>query len=109
MDAVRLRPEAWRPLLEDREALVLLMPTQALCGDEEGGLPLGLDPEAEAELLAEAPALIQARVAGIAAFWRERRGRSMAGGGSAGVPKVGRDEPRPCGSGREHKRCCGAH
>jgi len=37
VDAIRLRPEAWRPLLEDREALVMLMPILALCGDAEGG------------------------------------------------------------------------
>jgi hypothetical protein len=59
----------------------MLVPILALCGDEEGGFLLGLGPEAEAELLAEAPGLIPACVAGIAAFWRERRGRSAAGGG----------------------------
>jgi len=85
------------------------MPILALCGDEEGGPLLGLGPEAEAELVAEAPALIPACVAGIAAFWKERRRRSVAGGGSARVPKVGRDDPWPCGSDREHECCCGAH
>ena len=109
VDAVRLRPEAWQPLLKDREALVLLMPILALCGDEEGGPLLGIDSEADAELLAEAPALIPACVVGIAAFWKERRGLSVAGGISARTPKVGRNEPCPCGSGRKHKRCCGAH
>ena len=109
VDAVRLRPEAWRPLLEDREALVLLMPILALCGDEEGGSPLEIDPEAEAELPAEVPALVPACVAGIAAFWKERRGRSVARGGFAREPKVGRNDPCPCGSGRKHERCCGAH
>jgi uncharacterized protein len=105
----RSRPEAWRPLLEDREALVLLMPILALCGDEEGGSPLELDAEAETELVAEAPGLIPACVAGIAAFWKERRGLPVAGGGSARMPKVGRDDPCPCGSGRKHERCCGAN
>ena len=113
MDAVRLRPEAWRPLLEDREALVLLMPILALCGDAEGegGSPLGLDPEAEADLLAEAPELIPACVVGIRGFWEERRGRPTAGSGRAKdrKAKVGRNDPCTCGSGRKHKRCCGAH
>jgi uncharacterized protein len=111
VDAIRLRPEAWRPLLEDREALVLLMPILALCGDEEGGSPLELDAEAEAELLAEAPALIPACVAGIDGFWKERRGWPEASPGRAKgrKAKVGRNEPCPCGSGRKHERCCGAH
>jgi uncharacterized protein YchJ len=25
------------------------------------------------------------------------------------TPKVGRNEPCPCGSGRKHKKCCGAN
>jgi len=114
-DAVRLRPEAWRPLLEDREALVMLMPILALCGEAdaegEGGSPLELDPEADADLLAEAPELIPACVAGIDGFWKERRGRPAAAPGRARGPRaeVGRDDPCPRGSGREHKRCCGAH
>ena len=112
VDAVRLRPEAWRPLLEDREALVMLMPILALCGDAEGGSPLELDPEADAaDLLAEAPGLIPACVAGIDRFWKERRGWPGAEPGRAKGPKakVGRNDPCPCGSGRKHKRCCGAH
>jgi uncharacterized protein len=109
VDAVRLRPEAWRPLLEDREALVMLMPILALCGDAEGGSPLELDPEEDADLLAQAPELIPACVAGIDGFWKERRGRPKAGPGRAKSPKVGRNDPCPCGSGRKHKRCCGAH
>ncbi len=111
LDAIRLRPEAWRPLLEDREARVMLMPILALCGDAEGGggSPLELDPEADADLLAEAPELIPACVVGIAAFWKERRGRPKAGPGRAKGPKVGRNDPCPCGSGRKYKRCCGAH
>jgi uncharacterized protein len=108
-DAVRFRPEAWRPLLEDREACAMLMPILALCGDAEGGSPLELDPETDADLLAEAPDLIPACVVGIAAFWKDRRGRPTKGAGRARRPKVGRNDPCPCGSGRKYKRCCGAH
>ncbi len=109
VEAIRLRPEAWRPLLEDREALILLMPILALCGDAEGGSPLELDPEEDAELLAQAPELIPACVVGIHGFWKERCGRPKAGPGRAKSSKVGRNDPCPCGSGRKYKRCCGAH
>ncbi len=87
------------------------MPILALCGDEEGGSLLELDAEAEAERLAEAPGLIPACVAGIHGFWEEHRGRPTAGPGQAKgrKAKVGRNDPCPCGSGRKHKRCCGAH
>jgi uncharacterized protein len=108
VDAIRLRPEAWRPLLEDREALVMLMPILAMCGDAEGGSPLELDLEEDADLLAEAPELIPACVAGIDGFWKERRGRPKAGSRQAKSAKVGRNDPCPCGSGRKYKRCCSA-
>jgi uncharacterized protein len=85
------------------------MPILALCGDSEGGSPFELDPEEDADLLAQAPELIPACVAGIDRFWKERRGRPKAGSGRAKSAKVGRNDPCPCGSGRKHKRCCGAH
>jgi uncharacterized protein len=111
VDAIRLRPEAWRPLLEDPEAFIMLIPILALCGDEEGGSPLELDPEKDAELLAEAPELIPVCVAGMHGFWKERRrGRpATASTKQAKSPKVGRNDPCPCDSGRKYKRCCGAH
>jgi uncharacterized protein len=109
VDAIRLRPEAWRPLLEDREALILLMPILALCGDAEGGSPLELDPEEDADLLAQAPDLIPACVVGMHGFWKERRGQPKAGSGRVKSAKVGRNDPCPCGSGRKYKRCCSAH
>jgi uncharacterized protein len=109
VDAIRLRPEAWQPLLKNRDALILLMPILALCGDAEGGSPLELDPEEGADLLAQAPELIPACVVGIHGFWKERRGRHKAGPRQARSSKVGRNDPCPCGSGRKYKRCCGAH
>ena len=110
VDAIRLRPEAWRPLVEDREAFVLLIPILALCGDEEGGSPLELDPEEDADLLDQAPDLIPVCVADMHGFWKERCGRPAAAStGRAKSPKVGRNDPCPCGSGRKYKRCCGAH
>ena len=110
VDAIRLRPEAWRPLLEDPEVFIMLIPILALCGDEEGGSPLELDLEEDADLLAQAPELIPACVVGMHGFWKERRGRpATASTKQAKSPKVGRNDPCPCGSGRKYKRCCGAN
>jgi uncharacterized protein len=110
VDAIRLRPEAWRPLVEDPEAFVLLIPILALCGDEEGGSPLELDPEEDADLLDQAPDLIPVCVADMHGFWKERCGRPAAASTKrAKSPKVGRNDPCPCGSGRKYKRCCGAN
>ena len=87
----------------------MLMPILALCGDHEAGSPLALDPEQDAALLAETPDHIPTCVVGIDAFWKDRRGQSRTGAGRAKSPKVGRNDPCPCGSGRKYKRCCGAH
>jgi hypothetical protein len=38
----------------------------------------------------------------------ERARRAASGGSRLVGPKVGRNDPCPCGSGRKHKRCCGA-
>jgi preprotein translocase subunit SecA len=35
--------------------------------------------------------------------------RAAAAAGSASVPKVGRNDPCPCGSGKKYKKCCGAN
>jgi uncharacterized protein len=102
-DAVRLRQDAWQPLFEDRQANVVL------CDEPEGGPLLKLKPEELAALRAEAANRIPACVLGIDMFWKNRRGRPTAGAGPVKRPKVGRNDPCPCGSGRKYKRCCGAN
>jgi uncharacterized protein YecA (UPF0149 family) len=58
------------------------------------------DEERLDELLAEAPDMIAPCVVAIDRFWKIRRLRGR-------VPKVGRNAPCPCGSGRKFKLCCG--
>ncbi len=108
-DAVRLRQDAWQPLFEDRQANVVLTPIMVLCDEPEGGPLLKLKPEELAALRAEAANRIPACVLGIDMFWKNRRGRPTAGAGPVKRPKVGRNDPCPCGSGRKYKRCCGAN
>jgi uncharacterized protein len=66
LDAVALRPKAWKPLVEDDRVGILMAPLFLLNGD------LVLDDSVvdEDELLAEAPDMIPACVAGIHNFWR---------------------------------------
>ena len=82
LDAVALRPQAWRPLIEDDRAGILLAPLFLLNGDME------FDDSAadEDELLAEASDMIPTCIAGIHEFWQSyrrppsSRGRSKSGG-----------------------------
>ena len=67
LDAVALRPQAWKPLMEDDRAGVLMAPLFLLNGDMEI-----VDSAAdENELLAEAADMIPTCVAGIHEFWQE--------------------------------------
>ena len=113
--AIGLRQEAWDPLFKAKDHALMLFPILALCGDENGDSAFGLDAEADDEIWEEAPAVLPACVMAIAEFWRERSAcqsgtlraeRPMHAVRAA--PKVGRNDPCPCGSGKKFKKCCGA-
>ncbi|MBL8487257.1 MAG: UPF0149 family protein [Rhodocyclaceae bacterium] len=59
----------------------------------------------EARLMDEAAARLAARVVEIHDFWRIKRQPAMPLRRES--PKVGRNDPCPCGSGRKFKQCCG--
>ena len=75
LDAVALRPEAWRLLMEDDDAGMLIVPLLLLNGDLEFDGSIA----DENEFYAEAPDMIPTCITGIYEFWRNR----------AGGPKVG--------------------
>jgi uncharacterized protein len=106
LEAVEMRADAWLPLIRDKKAGILLMPILALCGDREEQSMLPLDAETEAEIVAEAPEMIPVCVCAIRHFWHERMGQSSP---IRHPPKIGRNDPCPCGSGRKYKRCCRAN
>ena len=82
LDAVALRPLAWKPLVEDDGASILMAPLFLLNGD------IKLDDGAvgEDELLAEASVMLPTCIWGIHEFWRKYRkppsgrGRAKSGG-----------------------------
>jgi uncharacterized protein len=106
LEAFDMRRAAWFPLVDDKKARIFLMPILALCADEAGNALLPIDTETEAEITAEAPDMIPVCVFGIRDFWRERMSQSSP---TRNPPKVGRNDPCPCGSGRKYKKCCWAN
>ena len=62
-------PQAWKPLIEDDRAGILLAPLFLLNGD----IKLDDSPIDEHELLAESLDMIQTCIAGIHEFWRNYR------------------------------------
>ncbi|MGH7107076.1 MAG: UPF0149 family protein [Acetobacteraceae bacterium] len=109
MRGTRLAPEGWsRIFSDDSEGLVLTVPIVA--GEVDPEWPKEpLTPERSDELL-------QSMLAGAARAYQYFREDRMAYARAAArpepyeraAPKVGRNEPCPCGSGKKYKRCCGA-
>ena len=98
-----LAPATWSGLVEDERTKVVLEPfigffdLDAFHADER---PSDLDAllDAEAALIPRM-ILILRKLARI----REAAGRSAP---ISQREKVGRNDPRPCGSGKKYKRCC---
>jgi uncharacterized protein len=102
--ALALRPDAWDPMLEEgssaQEALAAILTMTAIAA-EDCDLP-----EADiAEIAATAPDLIGECVEALYA-WRSHP--IAAPSPTKKGPKVGRNEPCLCGSGKKYKKCCGA-
>ena len=112
LHAVALRADAWEPLMRSKRHGRLLLPILALCADEHGDSALGLEPDEEERVIAEATEFIPVCVTEIAAYWRKRRptlgtGSSQPVSVSLKANQPGRNDPCPCGSGRKFKVCCG--
>ncbi|MEW5944470.1 MAG: UPF0149 family protein [Pseudomonadota bacterium] len=72
---------------------------------QERGEPW-LPEEKEQELLAELREDLPSVVLDIYNFWLDRRVAPRPA--RRAVPKIGRNDPCPCGSGKKFKHCCGA-
>jgi uncharacterized protein len=82
LDAMKLRPRAWEPLLRHRKAHVLVLPLVALGADDPDDIPFGLGPFAPREVRvweAGAVEMIPVCIQGIHDFWLDHRQRSAPG------------------------------
>lgn len=110
LEGIALAREAWQPLFDDAAAMDALMPIYILGAD---------DPTPEQKALSNTPAqreqLTEQFAASIGALWRFWHPDHVAKVEALSVPvkradpKVGRNDPCPCGSGKKWKKCCGAH
>ena len=109
---MELHNEDWATLLEDEDNGGALVPIFALANEHNP------DPELRPYKEPVGEELREKLIAGISAgamliykyFYDDRR--EMASGVAGHTfwreePKIGRNEPCPCGSGRKYKRCCG--
>lgn len=105
--AIALRPRRWTKMVKS-EAGLLLMPIMVLCEADEIVDQLGLSAEELSQTAEEAIEILPATVAAIADYWRmsAAQQRNLATN-LRSAPRVGRNVPCPCGSGKKFKKCCG--
>ncbi len=113
MRGMELRREDWVDLLDDEEHGGWLVPILALAHEHDADPALRPYPEPMNTDRREH--LIAGAAAGVTAIYRYfkplRRMRSDLKGGPSTYrrtgPKIGRNDPCACGSGKKYKRCCG--
>ena len=107
VEGMRLCWDDWKPLLDTPEGQAWFRPI-ALLGEEEFSADqddLTKTPARRSKIAQQIPEAVLA----MHAYWLPLRQavyeREMA---KAMQPKVGRNDPCPCGSGKKFKKCCGA-
>ncbi|HEY6896121.1 MAG TPA: UPF0149 family protein [Rhodocyclaceae bacterium] len=110
MAGVALTRDAWQPLFELEEGVQALLPIYLLGADDPTPKQKALtQTPAQRERLAEQ---ITPSVGKLFRFWQPYRQamheRMVATTIQRTSPKVGRNDPCPCGSGKKFKKCCGA-
>lgn len=105
---VELADPAWSDGTSEEELDEMLMPFVVLSGRaKEAAFESGeawMDPADERRLATEARASLVDVILDNRAYWFER---SIPGTVRREAPKVGRNDPCPCGSGKKYKNCCG--
>lgn len=111
MTGVALCRKDWQPFFDDPKNVETLRPIHLLGSD---------DIESEEMALVDTPEQregigkqIPASLASIYRYWLPSRQAEVEHMIPATIrreqPKVGRNDPCPCGSGKKFKKCCGAH
>jgi uncharacterized protein len=103
-EGMNLRPDAWQPIWSSNIA-EMVRPICLLGADdiEEEEMVLVDDP-VKRDKLAVA---MEAAIPHIHRFWQPHR-KSAVTQVQRDAPKVGRNDPCSCGSGKKYKKCCGA-
>jgi uncharacterized protein len=108
MHGVAIRNTSWQPLLDDEEHAVAIVPMLALANESDPELKqqfaplLSEDREQILEMMADG-------LGEIFDYFAPLRARSAAPVVNPVVrsqPKIGRNEPCPCGSGKKYRQCC---
>jgi uncharacterized protein len=113
MRGMELRREDWAALLEDEEHGGWIIPILALAHEHDSDPAMRPYPEPVSAELREK--LIVGAAAGVTGIYRYFEAQRLLGKPALGsattfrrtMPKIGRNDPCPCGSGKKFKHCCG--
>lgn len=109
MRGVALRQSSWSVLIQDESEVGAIVPMALLAGQID---PKWVQKPASAR---EQTKDLQHVGAGLIRCWRYFKASRLAGARAASAaqtvrrsePKIGRNDPCPCGSGKKYKQCCG--
>jgi uncharacterized protein len=108
LEGVDLSDPEWEEAGDPDEVEDMLLPVLMLADglEEDSELRASLEvPVGEAAaLLEESREMLVSAVQSLFDYWAERRRPETV---RREAPKVGRNDPCPCGSGRKYKHCCG--
>jgi uncharacterized protein len=116
MRGAALRSKDWEPLVEDDKHRDLLGPILWFSrGEDKQETHGGRDAQNAPELSLSLLSLAAQKINGFWKPFREKRRAAMVTENSrlagrpipARKPRVGRNDPCPCGSGKKFKKCCG--
>ncbi|MDP2804546.1 MAG: UPF0149 family protein [Gallionellaceae bacterium] len=109
MIGINMQRDSWKALFESKHGLEMLLPIRLL-----GSADVSPEEEALVATPAQREELskpIPASVAWIYKFWAPQRSAADRASGKISEnenPKISRNAPCICGSGRKFKKCCGA-
>jgi len=104
MRGMQMRHDAWSELINDEKYGGSLTPMMVLYHehDEDPKMrPEPITPDKREKLIA----LTAAGLANAYEYFRKEREADL-GEARRGTPKIGRNDPCPCGSGKKYKKCC---
>lgn len=104
-EAISLEPEGWEMLARRERTQILVEPFVTLI--DIGEFDDHPDPGNTDEVRRESAEFIPKVLPALRALAQIRASEEVETVRRA--PKIGRNEPCPCGSGKKHKRCCGAN
>ena len=108
LEGTRLAGEGWMPLFEVEDMAILIVPIAAAAATEADAPQFEMSLDSFRDLRRDAMRYIPDCVVHMSEFWRDFEETPPAEPIRRAEPKIGRNEPCPCGSGKKYKRCCGA-